>query len=74
MSTSDAFFDTMREAMEEAQRRKADPKLKDFLTRVEPSSYGGFRVSSMPAEIFVDQLADGFLTPSPRALKHLIGA
>lgn len=74
MTLSDTFHATMAEAMEEASRRRANPVFKDFLTRVEPSPYGGFRVRSFPAELFVDQLADGPSVGPFGAMKHLLGA
>ncbi len=70
---SDSFHKTMAEAVAEASRRRSDPSLNDFLTRIEPSSYGGFRVRSYPADLFVDQLADGPFTGSVSALKHFAG-
>jgi hypothetical protein len=56
---SDSFHDTMEEALEEVARRRADSQGKELVTRVERSPYGGFRVRSMPAEYYVDLLADG---------------
>ncbi len=74
MTLSDTFHRTMTEAMEEASRRRANPVFKDFLTRVEPSPYGGFRVRSFPAELFIEQLADGPAIGPFGAMRHLLGA
>lgn len=70
---SDSFHKTMSEAVAEAARRRANPALKDVLTKVEPSPYGGFRVRSYPADLFIDQLADGPLSGSLNAFKHMAG-
>jgi len=73
MTIADAFFASLSEAMGEAKRRRANPDIKDYLTRVEESPYGGYRVRSFPAELYVDQLADGPAVGFA-PLKHLIGA
>jgi len=54
---ADTFHKTMAEAMDEVARRRAQSK--DLVTRIERSAYGGFRVRSMPADYYVDMLADG---------------
>ena len=56
---ADTFHDTKAAAMKEVARRRADPASRDLVTRVEDSPYGGYRVRSMPADFYVDQLADG---------------
>jgi hypothetical protein len=56
---SDSFHTRLADAMKEASRRRADPKARDLITRVEESPYGGYRVRSMPADFYVDQIADG---------------
>jgi hypothetical protein len=56
---ADTFHERLLEAMNEASRRRADPEGKGFVTRVERSPYGGYRVRSLPAEFYVDQIADG---------------
>lgn len=56
---ADTFHKTLRDAMEEAGRRRTSPDGGSYLTNVEPSPYGGFRVRSMPAELYVDQLIEG---------------
>ena len=73
MTLSDSFHKTLAEAMQEAARRRSNPASKDFLTRVEPSPYGGFRVRSFPADLFIDQLADGPATSPFGAMKHILG-
>jgi hypothetical protein len=57
----DSFHKTMQEAMEEVARRRADPQGKEIVTRIQSSPYGGFRVRSLPADLYVDMLADGQL-------------
>lgn len=57
----DAFFETYHEALREAQRRKAalgDP----MITRIEESPYGGYRVWSMPTDVYVDLLSENLPT------------
>ena len=56
---ADTFHKDFREAMEESGRRRAEPGSAAYLTRVERSPYGGYRVRSIPADLFVDQLIDG---------------
>jgi hypothetical protein len=56
---SDTFHDTLADAMEEVARRRNDPQGKELVTRIDRSPYGGFRVRSMPADYFIDLLADG---------------
>ena len=73
MTLSDTFHRTTADAMGEASKRRANPAFKDFLTRVEPSPYGGFRVRSFPAELFIDQLADGPAVGPFSAMRHLLG-
>ena len=50
----DKFFDSYEAAREEAQRRRRQPDNVDFLTVVEPSGYGGYRVKSLPVEFCLD--------------------
>ncbi len=45
-------------AFEEINRRKAMQGTESIITRYEESPYGGFRVYSMSAEVFVDDLVD----------------
>jgi hypothetical protein len=57
---SDTFHKTMQDAMDEVARRRADPRGMELVTRVERSPYGGgYRVRSMPADFYVDMIADG---------------
>lgn len=74
VTLSDTFHATMTEAMEEATRRRANPAFKDFLTQVEPSSYGGFRVRSFPVDMVIDQLAEGPAVGAFGRMRHLLGA
>lgn len=60
----DSFHKTMEEALEEVERRRADPQGHELVTRISRSPYGGFRVRSMPADYYVDILADGPI-PTP---------
>ena len=64
----DTFHKTMREAMDEVARRRADPQGRELMTRIERSPYGGFRVRSMLADFFVDTIADG---PMPISTGHV---
>jgi hypothetical protein len=56
---ADTFHQHMADAMKEVSRRRSDPASRDLVTRVEESPYGGYRVRSVPADFFVDQIADG---------------
>jgi hypothetical protein len=56
---ADTFHDHLADAMKEANRRRAEPGARDLVTRVDESPYGGYRVRSMPADFYVDQIADG---------------
>lgn len=55
---TDFYCDTIDSAFEEISRRKAMQSTESIITRYEESPYGGFRVYSMSAEVFVDDLAD----------------
>ena len=61
----DTFHNTMADAMEEVARRRSDPNGAELITRVEPSPYGGFRVRSVPADIWLEMQAGAGLTASP---------
>ena len=52
----DSYFDTLNEAVLEAQRRRASHE--ELITRLRQSRYGGFVVHSIPVELFVDELAE----------------
>lgn len=56
---SDAYFETEHSALREVRRRRSDPALQDFATRMEESPYGGYRVRSMPADVEVEFMLDG---------------
>ena len=54
----DFYCDTIDEAFEEIRRRKSSPGAGGTITRFEESRYGGYRVYTVDAELFVDQLVD----------------
>jgi hypothetical protein len=64
----------MSEALAETARRKADGCAKDMLARIEPSRYGGFRVRSTPADLYIDQMTDGPFFSLTGGLKTMAGA
>ncbi len=74
MASLDTFHATMSEALAEAARRKADASAKDMLIRVEPSNYGGFRVRSIPADLYIDQMTDGPFFSLTGGSKTMVGA
>jgi hypothetical protein len=55
----DTFHATKAEALVEAARRRADPMGGDLLTFIRKRPTGGYRVHSVFADVWVDQLADG---------------
>ena len=55
---TDFYCDKVDAAFEEINRRKAMQGTESIITRYEESPYGGFRVYSMSAEVFVDDLVD----------------
>ena len=55
-SFRDFHCDTIEEAFAELRRRKTTAQ--GIITRLEESPYGGYRVFSVPVELFVDDLAD----------------
>lgn len=61
MSDVDTFHDTMQEAMEERRRRKAEGT-GAYVVRIDPSGHGGYRVRSIPTELFVDEIAESITT------------
>jgi hypothetical protein len=56
---ADTYHESIEDALAETARRRSDPTGREFVTKIEPSSYGGYRVRSLPADFFIDQLADG---------------
>ncbi len=62
----DAYFDRLRDALEEVRRRRTDPEAGDMITRFEESPYGGYRVRSMPADFLIDSMVDGIQPPHSR--------
>jgi hypothetical protein len=59
----DTFHDTYAQAMEELERRRANPQGKDLITRIDTSPYGGFRVRSMPADLWIELATEGMVSP-----------
>ena len=54
------YFDTYEEASQVAQRIRQSSTLNGgVFTSVESSPYGGWRVVSMPAEVYADLVTDG---------------
>ena len=51
------YCDTLDDALKEVAKRRAG-KAKGVITRFEPSTYGGYRVHSIAADILVDDLTD----------------
>ena len=54
----DFYCDSIDEVFEEIRRRKSAPGAEGAITRFEESRYGGYRVYSVDAELFVDDLVD----------------
>ena len=52
----DFYCDTIDEAFEEVRRRKSSPGAEGTITRFEESRYGGYRVYTVDAEFFLDQI------------------
>lgn len=61
---ADAFFRKFAEAMSEAGRRRASSEHIGYITHVDRSPYGGYRVRSLPAEFLVDEMLEGPLSGS----------
>jgi hypothetical protein len=55
---ADTFHETLADAVAEASRRRTDTQAAGLLTNVERSPYGGFRVRSLPADLYVDALSE----------------
>lgn len=62
----DFFTSSLDDAIQEVAKRRGNPEAKDLMHRVEPSPYGGYRVRSYVAELYVDMLADGVPLPPIR--------
>ena len=54
-----SYFESRNEALAEVQRRNRDMRKGGYITTMGSSGYGGFKVTSMPADILIDQVADG---------------
>jgi len=52
---ADTLHDNLVDAIVEAARRRSELHGKEFVTRVEPSRCGGYRVRSLPTEFYVEQ-------------------
>lgn len=59
----DAYFDTLNEAFQELQRRRASHE--DMITRLKDSRYGGFVVHSVPVDLYIDELAEPLTVTQP---------
>ena len=59
-STATVYCKTLDEALQEVARRRST-KTPGVITRYEKSPYGGYRVYSVEAEVFVDDLLDPVL-------------
>ncbi len=66
LALSDFYCESMEEAFREAGKRRTANAAAGMITRVELSKYSGYRVFSLPAEIFVDDLS------SPRTNRHQV--
>ena len=57
----DAFFDGFTEARKELERRQLlSAQGEATISKMEESPYGGFRVWSMPTDVYIDLLSEGF--------------
>lgn len=52
------FFENAIDALEEAQRIRAESQGQNILVKVGKSTYGGYQVSVMPAELAVDMMSE----------------
>lgn len=57
-----SYFETIDEALKEVRERRLADAGEGLITKIENSPYGGFRVVSTPAELLVDEAADGLGT------------
>ena len=64
----DVYYDKLKDALEESRHRRSSPVGKGMITHVGESPYGGYRVTSMPAEFYVDLLVDGMIRPPRRGM------
>ena len=53
------FFATREEALQEVRRRKIEATENNLFVRCERTPYGTWRVSALPMEFLVDNLANG---------------
>ena len=54
----DAFFPTLDQAQKELSRRKSGGG-GEVMTKIDRSPYGGYRVRSVPVELYVDMMTEG---------------
>ena len=64
---ADAYFDDLKDALDEAHERRAIYKTEGVITHVQESPYGGYRVRSIPADFIIDLMVDGVLLPWERS-------
>ena len=55
-----AYFKTEKEALDEVQRRKSELNKEGYIARMVPTGYGDYKVFNIPADLFIDQIADGY--------------
>ena len=55
---SAAYFDTRDEALAEVHRRKTNPEEGGVIVRIEESGYGGYKVVSIPVDLYIDSIAN----------------
>lgn len=65
----DFFCDTLDQALAELNRRKSEPSTREYIHKVEPSPYGGYRVWSVDASVYADMIAEGIQLPTKARLK-----
>lgn len=65
-----AYFRTKAQALEEIKRRRKTHG-GEMITRCEETPYGEYRVYSIPADIFVDDLTDPLMPNTKRSIFQL---
>ena len=69
-SPESAYFKTKIQALEEIKRRRTAYG-GEMITRCEETPYGEYRVYSVPADIFVDDLTDPLMPNTGRSIFQL---